>query len=136
MILSIIDGISLRLDEYFGDDYKIYLEAVEQGVRTPCFFVKHEETMRKKLIGERYLARYKFDINYFPKNDKHEMLSHAELLEDCLGLIELPDGDLVRGRGMRFSIKDGILHFYVEYVMILMAVGVKDFMGSMDYRIF
>ncbi len=35
----IIDGISIRINEVFGDDYEIYSEDIEQGFKEPCFFI-------------------------------------------------------------------------------------------------
>lgn len=37
MINSIIEGISTSLNAEFGDDYTIYTENVEQGLKEPCF---------------------------------------------------------------------------------------------------
>lgn len=37
MINKIIDGISISLNAEFGDDYKIYTESIEQGLKEPCF---------------------------------------------------------------------------------------------------
>ena len=39
MVNRIIDGISIRINEVFGDDYEIYSEDIEQGFKEPCFFI-------------------------------------------------------------------------------------------------
>ena len=135
MCLDIIDGISVKINEYFGDDYKIYSETVEQGLSLPCFFINHEETVRKKLLGERYLTTYSFLINYFPQNNKEEMIIAAEKLTDCLRLVEMPDGDTIRGKGIRFNITNGVLQFYISFTLILTANEEHDIMDSIDYRI-
>lgn len=36
---SIIDAVSMALNGEFGDDYEIYGEEIEQGLREPCFFI-------------------------------------------------------------------------------------------------
>ena len=135
MYLDIVNGISVKLNEYFGDEYKIYAETVEQGTALPCFFINHEEMTKKKLLGERYLMMYSFDINYFPQNDKLEMLDIAEKLQDCLKIIKIADGDLIRGSRMRFNINNGVLHFYVGYSMILTETGETDYMDSFLYKL-
>ena len=135
MCLDIIDGISVKLNEYFGDEYKIYAETVEQGLSLPCFFIDHEETINSRMLGERYLVKYSFDINYFPKNDKSEMLLTAEKLGDCLKLVELPNSDFIRGKEMRYKIKNGVLHFYVAFNLILTMSETPDLMGSFDYKL-
>ncbi|MEL0861914.1 hypothetical protein VXA97_19790, partial [Clostridioides difficile] len=39
MLNNIIDGISIKLDKSFGNEYTIYSEDVEQGINEPCFFI-------------------------------------------------------------------------------------------------
>jgi len=135
MCNDIIDGISCALNEYFGEEYKIYAETVEQGLSSPCFFISHEDTQKKKMLGDRYIARYNFDIQYFPKESKAEMLDMAERLPECLDNIELSDGSSVRGKGMRYSIINGVLHFNVSFSVILAKMAEADIMDSISYSI-
>lgn len=37
MINKVIDGISKAINEEFGDEYNIYTEEIEQGLKEPCF---------------------------------------------------------------------------------------------------
>ena len=135
MCIDIIDGISAALNAYFGDEYRIYAEPLEQGLSLPCFFVNHEDTVKKKMLGDRFIAHYSFDVSYYPKNSKLEMLETAEKLYECLNIIELAGGDLVRGRSMRYTISNGILHFYVSFSLILETEAEHDYMGAFNYRL-
>lgn len=37
MLNNIMDAVTRRLNELFGDGYEIYTDAVEQGLKEPCF---------------------------------------------------------------------------------------------------
>lgn len=37
MLNDIMDAVTRRLNELFGDGYEIYTDAVEQGLKEPCF---------------------------------------------------------------------------------------------------
>ena len=37
---DIIDGVSIKLNELFGEKYTIYTNNVKQGLQFPCFFIK------------------------------------------------------------------------------------------------
>ncbi len=37
MLNDIMDAVTRRLNELFGDDYEIYTDVVEQGLKEPCF---------------------------------------------------------------------------------------------------
>ena len=37
MLTDILDGVNQRLKELFGKDAVIYTDAVEQGLKEPCF---------------------------------------------------------------------------------------------------
>ena len=39
MINKIIDGISIALNAEFGNDYEIYTDNIEQGLKEPCFSI-------------------------------------------------------------------------------------------------
>ena len=39
MINSIIEAISISLNEEFGDGYEIHMEEIKQGLKEPCFFI-------------------------------------------------------------------------------------------------
>ena len=43
MLNDIMDAVTRRLNELFGDGYEIYTDAVEQGLKEPCFFVQFLE---------------------------------------------------------------------------------------------
>ncbi|HBE9334530.1 TPA: hypothetical protein KNH13_002699 [Clostridioides difficile] len=116
MFNNIIDGISIKLDKSFGNEYTIYSEDVEQGINEPCFFIVPINSSKASYPNARELKKNSFDVHYFPKsNDKSfEINEIAEMLLEELEYIEI-DGDLVRGTNMNFEIIDNVLHFFVDY---------------------
>lgn len=112
---DIIDGVSIKISELFGDDYKIYINNVKQGLEMPCFFIKMLPSNKKKLIGSRYENECNLVI--------HSMLDEAntERYNDIsdklyeLEYITLLNGDMLKGYGMRTEISDDVLLFFVTY---------------------
>jgi hypothetical protein len=122
MIKEIIDGISLKLNQVFGDGYEIYGDAdIVQGLKEPCFFIAVLNPSYKRLVGLRYLIENPFVIQYFPKNAKDNIESHdvAFAMFDTLEYITLPDGDMLHGTSISHEIVDGVVQFKINYNVIL-----------------
>lgn len=137
MIKEIIDGISLKLNQVFGDGYEIYADAdVVQGLKEPCFFIAVLNPSFKRFIGLRYLAENPFVIQYFPKNaeDNTEMHDVAFKMFDALAFITLPNGDSLHGTSIEYEIGDGVLHFKVNYNMILTKTEFDELMEILKYK--
>ena len=122
MIRDILDGISIKLNEVFGNDYNIYADnTVEQGLIEPCFFISLINSTNIKFIGDRNYRKYPFDISYFALNDgdNTELLEVGEKLYSNLDFITLTNGNMIRGSNMNYEIIDGVLHFQIEYNVFL-----------------
>lgn len=117
MVNNLIDGISVKLNEVFGNEIRIYSESVKQGLKEPCFFIAVLNPTQNPMIGARYFREHSFDIHYFPSKDggNQEIQDVASKLFDALEYITLLDGDLVRGTEMHYEVVDGVLHFFVDY---------------------
>ena len=121
MINSIIVGISISLNAEFGDEYTIYTESVEQGLKEPCFFVSCISPNHRVFLGKRYFSQNQFCLQYFPTNQdraKEECNTVAERLFLCLEYITV-SGDLIRGSKMYCEMVDGVLNFFVNYDLFL-----------------
>ena len=117
MLNDIVDGISEKLNETFGDDYEIYTEQVKQGLQEPCFTVSCISPASMQVIGNRYLRRNLFSVKYFPQdstNAKSEYLDVQDKLFLALEYITA-GGDLMRGTDMNGQFVDGVLVFMVNY---------------------
>lgn len=114
---EIMDAITRKIFEVFGDGYAIYTDNVEQELKEPCFFVSFLEPSHKPLLGKRYRRIYDMSIQYFPadRDPSRELNEVTERLMDGLEYITLSDGSMRRGQGMKGRVSDGILTFLVTY---------------------
>ena len=100
MVNDLINGISIKLNQVFGDEYRIYTNSVTQGLTEPCFFIAVVDSSQAQLIGNRYFRQHSFDIHYFPasEGDNEEILSVASELFETLEYINLPNGTLASNK--------------------------------------
>lgn len=141
MLNKIITGISQKLDEEFNteenQEYTIYTENVEQGLEEPCFFIFSLKPSNRQLAGNRYERKYPFDIHYFPKDEdnyNNEINEVAERLFTALEYITV-DNNLVRGTSMNAEIVDNVLHFFIDFNMIVRKeVEPIETMGSLTIK--
>lgn len=135
MVKDIMDGISIKLNQVFGEGYEIYGDTdVVQGLEQPCFFIAVLAPSQTKLIGNRYFREHPFDVQYFPATDGDniELNNVACNLFDALEYITLVNNDLVHGTSMNYEIVEGVLHFRVNYNMFLVKPEVKDKMETIS----
>lgn len=135
MVNELLNGISIKLNQVFGDGYEIYGDIdVVQGLKEPCFFIAILNPSQTKLIGQRYFREHPFDVQFFPtkSGDNVELQEVASELFLALEYITLLNGDLVHGTSMNYENVDGVLHFKVNYNMFLRKVEPKDNMGDIS----
>ena len=135
MVNELLNGISIKLNQVFGDGYEIYGDTdVVQGLKEPCFFIAILNPSQTKLIGQRYFREHPFDVQFFPtkSGDNVELQEVASELFLALEYITLLNGDLVHGTSMNYENVDGVLHFKVNYNMFLWKVEPKDNMEDIS----
>jgi hypothetical protein len=122
MVNEILTGISVKLNQVFGDGFEIYGDTqVQQGLKEPCFFIAVLNPSQTKLLGQRYFREHPIDVHYFPEQSGNNIELHnvASELFEALEYITLLNGDLVHGTSMDYEIVDDVLHFRVNYNMFL-----------------
>lgn len=114
---EIMDAVTRKIFEIFGDGYTIYTDNVEQDLKEPCFFVSFLEPSHKPLLGKRYRRIYDMSIQYVPAGEdpSREINQVVDRLIDGLEYISLSDGSLRRGMDMSSRVSDDILTFLVTY---------------------
>lgn len=129
MIQDIITGIAQKLDEKYG--YPVHTERIEQGLSGPCFYIKLISSSGQQLIGPRYTRRLPFDVHFFPgETDKNSQIyTVSEDLYDVLEYVGMGD-DLVKATGMNHEVVDEVLHFMVNYNLIL--IKPSELIDAMD----
>lgn len=111
MIQEIIEALSMAINAEFGDGYTNYTEEVEQGLKTPCFFISCINPSIRLFPGDRYFAHHLFCVQYIPSDNnpgkKNDCNSVGERLESCLEYIgggaTARDGNAFRGCGRDFE---------------------------------
>lgn len=133
MLNKIIDGISVKLNETFGDGYRIYTESVKQGLKEPCFFIQLVNPGNKELLNIRFKRNNLFVIQYFPATDKPKAECNNVLDALFIALEEITvDGDPQRGINRRGEMVNGVLSFFVNYNMVLKKVKEETPMETLE----
>ena len=117
MIQKIVDGICQALSREFTEqEYEIYTESVEQGLKAPCFSVLMLKASIERQSEHRYQKTYPFSVQYFPESEEPyaECQAILERLYRTIELIETEIGNL-RGTELSGQISDGVLVFTVNY---------------------
>lgn len=117
-IKEIINGISKKIYGFYEGLYDIYVEEVEQGLQMPCFMINLISSDIRMILQPRYKFESVFDVIYFGEGYKDCMDRGSELY-DILEYITIKDKDLIRGTKMNMDIIKNILHFRVNYNLIL-----------------
>lgn len=117
-IKEIINGISKKIYGFYEGLYDIYVEEVEQGLQMPCFMINLISSDIRMILKPRYIFESVFDVIYFGDGYKDCMDRGSELY-DILEYITINDKDLIRGTRMNMDIIKNILHFRVNYNLIL-----------------
>lgn len=118
LIKEIINGISKKIYGFYEGLYDIYVEEVEQGLQMPCFMINLISSDIRMILQPRYKFESVFDVIYFGEGYKDCMDRGSELY-DILEYITIKDKDLIRGTKMNMDIIKNILHFRVNYNLIL-----------------
>jgi hypothetical protein len=117
MLNKIIDGISIKINELFGEDYFIYSEDIKQGLNEPCFFISSLINVSTSKNSNRSFRTNGFNVQYFPRssNEKNTEINNViETLMDGLEYISVDDS-LIRGSKMKSEVVDCVLHFFINY---------------------
>ena len=117
-IKAIINGISKKIYGFYEGLYDIYVEEVEQRLQMPCFMINLISSDIRMILKPRYIFESVFDVIYFGDGYKDCMDRGSELY-DILEYITINDKDLIRGTRMNMYIIKNILHFRVNYNLIL-----------------
>lgn len=121
MVNKIIDGISIKINELFGDNYYIYSENVKQGFKEPCFFISLLKPSSTPKLGNRSLREYNFGIQYFPSSSNSKNTEMYEVSEKLISGLEYIsfENKLLRGSNINAEIVDDVLHFFIKYSLFV-----------------
>lgn len=115
---EIIEAVCAAVGERFEDSARIYTEYVEQGLEMPCFFIMAEKDSLTALRGGRYRKTVLCKVEYIPSDSLKPRAECEDVsfeLFECLELIKLDNGDVLRGTDRSADYSDGILTFSVMF---------------------
>lgn len=138
MINSIIEAISIALNEEFGDGYEIHMEEIKQDLKEPCFFISCVNPTIKLFLGKRYFRQNQFAIQYFPETGEvqRECNTVAERMWQCLEYITIYGEDSpLMGTKMEYEVIDGVLNFFVNYDCFIYKAEQQTSMESLETNI-
>lgn len=132
-INDIITAISMKLNQVFGDNCKIYDDKVPQGFKTPAFFILFLNLEQVQQIGSRFRINTLFNIQYFPnQTDRVEASKMTLKVQQALKEITLLNGDIIRGTNANSEIIDGVAHNFVNFNFFLKEVDAQEFIESIE----
>lgn len=123
---DIIDSVSIKLNELFGENYELYTNNVKQGLKMPCFFIKTLPSSKKKLIGNRYENEINLVIHSMLREPNLEEFNNISDKLYELEYITLLNGDILKGYDMKTQISDGVLLFFITYKFFTYKETIKE----------
>lgn len=129
MVNEFYSGIGKRIEELFTEEERmtpVYFDELPQGFTAPCFFIKLLNTSLDLKLWNRYEFVTDFDVVYYPlktpESDSDELNSVGYRLMLGMEYIEARGG-YFRGTGLRYTVNDGVLHFFVSYHCFILKNG-------------
>ncbi|AUS87764.1 DUF6838 family protein [Lysinibacillus capsici] len=134
-INDIQNGISVKLQEAFGADYKKYIDELPQGFNTPAFLIQFLSLEHIRQMGGRWKVTTLFNVKYYPKNGISEASNMTLKVQKAIKEITLLNDSLLCGSGATSEVIEGIGNNYIRFSFFLQEVEEKVFMGSLDHYI-
>lgn len=126
---EIIDGLSLWLNNLFGDNYEIYDTKVEQGLKEPCFLITAHNVTSDRFLNRRERRVIPITVQFFAVKDNNEkpaLRNTADKIMDNIHIIELESGCSVLVNSKEYNITDDILNINLTFGMMMNAKYQKD----------
>ena len=117
MVNKVLNATTIQLGKTFGNDYKYYVEDVEQGLVKPCFTVDTLTPISRSRSPVLYDRTFPLVIHYFTNNKsdvKKECYRIAEEAVECLEYLSI-DGRVIRGEDISWQIIDDVLQILITY---------------------
>lgn len=131
-INDIIKAISIKLDQVFGEEYRIYDDEIPQGFKTPAFLILFLNLEHIQQIGKRWRVNTLFNIQYFPKYGRTEASNMSLKVQQALKEITLLNGSVMLGTNGNTEIVDGNAHNFINFNFFLQEQEEKIFMESLE----
>lgn len=111
--MDILKAIGSAVAKCGGKENTVFIEALPQGFKSPCFFVRQTRHTCVREVGERFSHNVEINVTYYPErklNAREECEDIAQTLFAYLEYIDTDEG-LIRTTDKRCEVKDGVLEF-------------------------
>jgi len=114
----------------------VFVEALPQGFKAPCFFIREVKRSCVRTVGERFREKVEVEIVYYPKNKLDAREECHTVAKALFGLLELVSTDegLLRGIDKRAEVENGGLKFFVSFEFFIVNMKDVDKMERLAYN--
>jgi hypothetical protein len=134
MVNSILDAVTTQLHSTFGDNYKYYVENVQQGMERPCFTVDVLQPFDRSRMIVLHDRTMPLVVHYFsdkPTTNKKDSYAIAERIVECLEILPFKD-TLLRGDDISWHMVDDVLQLFITYKFQTQKIVPKDNMEILE----
>ena len=117
MVNDLLDAITIQLHKTFGDNYKYYVENIEQNLVKPCFTIDTITATKRSTSPILYDRTVPIVVHYFhntKSNTKKTGYAIAEQVSECLEYLPMM-GVLLRGYDISWQFTEDVLQVFVTY---------------------
>ena len=125
-----IEAIVKKIRDAFGDNYRIYTENVEQGLKMPCFSIVQISANGNRFLQNRYKNTHQFMVQYFPASKKAYSECSAMINQLLLLLVDVGN---YHASKINAEIVDEVLNVEVVYTEFIQQIDDVDVIE--DYEI-
>lgn len=115
---TILDAVIQAIVKAYPD-IDVYDEIINEGCQYPYFMVLCEDFTENKLMRKNYLQTFIISVIYqykeLPETSYYQFDKVGYNLAEILELIELPNGDKIRGYSKNWYPDNQKLEFYINY---------------------
>lgn len=131
-----LSAVTQAVSAHFGKQLLVINERPAQNAPTEYLFIHQINREQTPDNGPFHNRFYFFDIRFHPDDKKksqyHRFAEVAEELTECLLYVDTDDQP-VKASSMRSEIQDGVLHFFVDYpVRVIAPVPTDPKMHELD----
>lgn len=117
MVDSLLKAVTRQLGKTFGNEYRYYVEDVEQGLKKKCFTVDMIIPIQRSKSPVLYDRTMPIVVHYFSgsENDvKNDCYVMAERIVECLEYLPFKNTKL-RGENISWQIVEDVLQIFITY---------------------
>lgn len=117
MVNNVLNSISKSLYDTFGNEYRYYVENMEQNTNSKCFHISVLNPICRSVSSKDYYRIVPCVIHHFTDdkvNTNKTCYSIGEQVLNSLEYLEV-DGQLIRAEDMSYTLIDDVLQIFLTY---------------------